>query len=174
MTGTAGTLSGSSRSASASITYNDYLLEQLAQHGDGWYRYLSDTDQARVTFSRENWLALSVPFADQTRAQVTWDPEVVRSWRIIGYENRVTPDDTFTQDRKEFAELPSGAATTVFYELELHHQGSGNRRERLAGVEVRWVEPATGESRRQSGQVVGSPNTVFQRHATPGYSSARL
>ena len=147
--------------------YNDYLLEQLAQHGDGWYRYLSDTDQARVTFSRENWLALSVPFADQTRAQVTWDPEVVRSWRIIGYENRVTPDYTFTQDRKEFAELPSGAATTVFYELELHRQGSGNRRERLAGVEVRWVEPDTGESRRQSGQVVGSPNTAFQRHADP-------
>ena len=54
--------------------YNDYLLEQLAQHGNGWYRYLSTTDQARATFSRENWLALSVPFADQTRAQVTWDP----------------------------------------------------------------------------------------------------
>ena len=72
--------------------YNDYLLEQLAQHGNGWYRYLSDVDQARATFSRENWLALSVPFADQTRAQVTWDNNVVAYWRMIGYENRVTPD----------------------------------------------------------------------------------
>ena len=99
--------------------YNDYLLEQLAQHGNGWYRYLNDTDAARRTFSRESWLAISTPFADQTRAQVTWDPEIVNSWRIIGYENRVTPDETFTQDRKEFAEIPSGAATTVFYELEL-------------------------------------------------------
>ena len=53
--------------------YNDYLLEQLAQHGDGWYRYLSDAEQARATFNRENWLALSAPFADQARAQVTWD-----------------------------------------------------------------------------------------------------
>ena len=26
--------------------FNDYLLEQLAQHGNGWYRYLSDVDQA--------------------------------------------------------------------------------------------------------------------------------
>ena len=57
--------------------YNDYLLEQLAQHGNGWYRYLSNTEQARATFSRDNWLALSIPFADQTRAQVTWDPDVV-------------------------------------------------------------------------------------------------
>ena len=56
--------------------YNDYLLEQLAQHGNGWYRYLSDTHQARSTFSRDSWLALSVPFADQTRAQVTWNDQV--------------------------------------------------------------------------------------------------
>ena len=61
-----------------------------------------------MTFSRDNWLALSTPFADQTRAQVTWDPEVVKTWRIVGYENRVTSDASFAEDRKEFAELPSG------------------------------------------------------------------
>ena len=112
--------------------YNDVLLEQLAQHGNGWYRYLDDTTQAQETFSRESWLALSTPFADQTRAQVTWDPTVVQSWRIVGYENRVTPDHTFEQNRKEFAELYSGAATTVFYELELH-----DGRERLGSARQR-------------------------------------
>ena len=97
--------------------YNDVLLEQLAQHGNGWYRYLNDPGQAKALFSRENWLALSIPFADQTRAQVTWNPEMVESWRIVGYENRITADRNFTQARKEFAEIPSGAATTVFFEL---------------------------------------------------------
>ena len=122
--------------------YNDYLLEQLAQHGNGWYRYLSDTEQARATFSRDNWLALSIPFADQTRAQVTWDTDVVRSWRIVGYENRVTSDESFTQARKEFAEIPAGAATTVFYELELRDQGRGNVA-KLGDVELRWVTPSS-------------------------------
>ena len=103
--------------------FNDYLLEQLAQHGNGWYRYLTDTAQARATFSRENWLSLSIPFADQTRAQVTWDPNVVDAWRIVGYENRITSDESFTQARHEFAEIPAGAATTVFYELELRTRG---------------------------------------------------
>ena len=139
--------------------YNDYLLEQLAQHGNGWYRYLDDTEQARATFSRESWLALSTPFADQTRAQVTWDPTVVKSWRIVGYENRVTPDHTFTQDRKEFAELPAGTATTVFYELELRE---GTRLPRRVGsVEVRWVEPASGESRSQSSAVIDHTRVSF-------------
>ena len=133
--------------------YNDVLLEQLAQYGNGWYRYLDDTEQARETFSRENWLALSTPFADQARAQVTWDPAVVSEWRIVGYENRVTPDHTFTQDRKEFAELPAGAATTVFYELILH-DGAGASAA-LGSVEVRWVDPATGASVSQAAPVGG-------------------
>ena len=137
--------------------YNDVLLEQLAQHGNGWYRYLDSSDQARSTFSRDNWLALSTPFADQTRAQVTWDPEVVKTWRIVGYENRVTSDASFAEDRKEFAELPSGAATTVFYELELHDQWRGRAAEdlKLGRVELRWVVPETGQSRSQQVEVTG-------------------
>ncbi len=140
--------------------YNDYLLEQLAQHGNGWYRYLDDTNQARSTFSRESWVALSTPFADQARAQVTWDPRLVQAWRIVGYENRVTPDHTFEQNRKEFAELPSGAATTVFYELALHNEAR-NRNVSLGDVEVRWVDPRTGDTLGQRLDVAGHTATPF-------------
>ncbi|CAI8053845.1 Uncharacterized protein YfbK [Geodia barretti] len=117
--------------------YNDYLLEQLAQHGNGWYRYLNDTGQARATFSRENWLALSIPFADQTRAQ-----------------NRITADENFTQARKEFAEIPSGAATTVFYELELVDYAARGDVLNLGDVEVRWVTPVVNEANRQHAQIL--------------------
>ena len=140
--------------------YNDALLEQLAQHGNGWYRYFDDTAQARETFSRENWLALSTPFADQTRAQVTWDPRLVSSWRIVGYENRITPDHTFEQNRREFAELPSGSATTVFYELVLFDQGRGGSAT-LGNVEVRWVDPVSGTSLTQSAAVGGRTDAPF-------------
>ena len=75
--------------------YNDQLLEQLAQYGNGWYRYLDTVDQARTVFSRANWLALSIPFADQTRAQVTWDPNTVASWRLI-WRYRTYPSAAYT------------------------------------------------------------------------------
>ena len=144
--------------------YNDYLLEQLAQYGNGWYRYLSDTGQARSTFSRDNWLALSVPFADQTRAQVTWNDRVVSSWRMIGYENRITSDESFVEDRKEFAEIPVGAATTVFYELELSDRAlrSRARTVELADVDLRWVTPVSGLSNRQSATMTLRPDVEFQ------------
>ena len=138
--------------------YNDLLLEQLAQHGDGWYRYLFDVEQARATFRRENWLALASPIADQTRAQVVWNPEAVRAWRIVGYENRVTSAEAFTQDRQEFAEVYAGAATTVFYELELHddfRQQGG-----LGQVELRWVAPESGRAWSQSSDLVSSGEVV--------------
>ena len=143
--------------------YNDYLLEQLAQQGNGWYRYLNTADQARATFSRESWLALSTPFADQTRAQVTWDPGLVYSWRIVGYENRVTPDETFAEDRKEFAEVYSGAATTVLYELELRSDARLPRGENvdLGRVELRWIVPDTQQSRSQRADVTGRAGVGF-------------
>ena len=133
--------------------YNDHLLEQLAQHGNGWYRYLDNPGQAKALFSRENWLALSIPFADQTRAQVTWNPEVVESWRIVGYENRITADRNFTQARKEFAEIPSGAATTVFYELRPTERVRLGDTLNLGDVELRWVTPVGNDSNRQHAQV---------------------
>ena len=134
--------------------YNDDLLEQLAQHGNGWYRYLDDSSQARALFSRESWLALSIPFADQTRAQVTWDPEVVDTWRIVGYENRITSDESFTEARKEFAEIPSGAATTVFYELRLKDHLNFGDTVSLGDVELRWVTPISNDSNRQHAQML--------------------
>ncbi|MXX92149.1 MAG: DUF3520 domain-containing protein [Chloroflexi bacterium] len=134
--------------------YNDVLLEQLAQYGNGWYRYLSEPEEGRRLFNRDNWLALSVPFADQTRAQVVWDENLVRSWRMIGYENRVTSDESFTRAEKKFAELPAGSATTVFFELELVDQYVlGNSNQPLGEVEVRWVTPSTGEGNRQHQEI---------------------
>ena len=134
--------------------YNDYLLEQLAQHGNGWYRYLDTPEQARQTFSRANWLALSRPFADQTRAQVEWDGSAVAQWRLVGYENRVTSDESFTEDRNEFAEIPSGVAVTVFYELELT-EGTSAEQADLGGVELRWLTPRSGESNSQAARISG-------------------
>ena len=131
--------------------YNDVLLEQLAQYGNGWYYYIDSVEQAYETFAPANWLRLSTPFADQTRAQIQWNPETVRAWRVIGYENRRTGDETFAEDRKEFAELQSGTAVTIFVELELTAEARDevNRKLNLGEFAVRWLTPRSDESNRQ-------------------------
>ena len=135
--------------------YNDHLLEQIAQYGNGWYRYFDDVQQARQTFGSRNWRRIITPFADQARAQVTWNPDNVHYWRIVGYENRVTADRNFERNLREFAEIPAGASTTVLYELQLA-PGAANRPNsegilsKIAEVSVRWVTPISGEDQEQS------------------------
>ena len=136
--------------------YNDVLLEQLAQYGNGWYRYLQDVGQARSTFSRENWLALSIPFADQARAQVRWDDDSVLAWRLVGYENRVTSDRSFEQDRKEFAEIPMGSATTMFFEVELTSDAIRRAIVDLGEIELRWLVPMSDDGRSQQVQMAST------------------
>ena len=131
--------------------YNDVLLEQLAQYGNGWYYYVDSPEQAWETFTPENWLRLSTPFSDQTRAQVRWNSETVAAWRVIGYENRRTGDESFSEARKEFAELPSGTAVTIFVELELtpEAKSQASNQLELGDVEVRWQTPRSEQSNRQ-------------------------
>lgn len=150
--------------------YNDVLLEQLAQYGNGWYYYLDSPEQAWETFSQENWLRLSTPFADQTRAQIRWNPETVQSWRVIGYENRRTGDETFADDRKEFAELQSGTAVTVFVELELTADAreQANRTLNLGDVAVRWLTPRSDESNRQEAALAVNLETDPDPHLQLG------
>ena len=138
--------------------YNDVLLEQLAQHGNGWYRYLSTVHDGRSFASHGRWQQLASPFADQTRAQVRWDPTYVERWRLIGYENRITSDESFTQPLKKFAEIPSGTATTAFYDLVLTPAG---KRElgtaELGSVELRWVTPSDQSSNIQHASISSTP-----------------
>ena len=78
---------------------------------------------------------------------------MVESWRIVGYENRITADQNFTQARKEFAEIPSGAATTVFYELRPTQHVQLGDTVNLGDVELRWVTPVSNDSNRQHSQI---------------------
>ncbi len=91
---------------------------------------------------------------------MSWDPRLVDAWRIVGYENRISPDHTFEQNRQEFAEFPSGAATTVFYELVLRDRALGHSVV-LAEVEARWVHPSTGETWSQRSEVAGRTDAPF-------------
>ena len=107
---------------------------------------------------------------------MTWDPALVYSWRIVGYENRVTPDETFAEDRKEFAEIYSGAATTVLYELVLRNDALLPRGEEadLGRVELRWIQPDTRQSLSQRADVTGRGDVAFGHGADPMFHLAAI
>ena len=102
--------------------YNDVLLEQIADNGDGNYYYINEFDEARRVFS-ENLAQTMQTVAKDAKVQVTFSDRVSR-YRLIGYENRALADKDFTNDSKDAGEIGAGHEVTALYELELNGTGS--------------------------------------------------
>ena len=97
--------------------YNDVLMEQLGDKGNGYYAYIDTLDDAKRLFSNLTG-ALQVVARD-VKIQVDFNPDVVRSYRLIGYENRDVADVDFRNDQVDGGEIGAGHATTALYELKL-------------------------------------------------------
>ncbi len=98
--------------------YNDVLMEQLADKGDGNYAYVDDLDAARRVFV-ENLTGTLQTIAGDAKVQVEFEPGVVQSYRLLGYENRDVADRDFRNDAVDAGEIGAGHQVTALYEVKL-------------------------------------------------------
>lgn len=126
--------------------YNDDLLEQVSNDGDGWYRYVYSPEEAQGLLSADSFAALFSPAADEARAQVSWDAETIEEWRLVGYLNRAAANESFEDDEEDFAELHVGQENTVVYRLKARPGAAGP----LGTLALRWHHPGSGEPQTQA------------------------
>ncbi|MDG1410460.1 MAG: von Willebrand factor type A domain-containing protein [Acidimicrobiales bacterium] len=125
--------------------YNDTIMEQLADEGDGFYAYVDTLNEAKRLFMVELIDNLT-PVAMDARIQVELDEDLVDSYRLIGFENRGVLDSDFRSDDVDAGELNSGHTVTAIYELELDSSVDlENDRHDLGTVSLRWQDPETRE-----------------------------
>lgn len=120
--------------------YNDALMEQLADKGDGQYAYVDDLDEARRIFVEQLNATLQI-VAKDTKVQVSFNPDQVASWRLVGYENRALNDSDFRNDRTDAGEMGAGQTVTALYEVQLRGTAST-----LGSVTIRYKDPTTAEA----------------------------
>jgi len=136
--------------------YNDLLMEKLGNKGNGYYAYVDDEAEAKRIFV-DNLTGTLQVIARDVKIQVDFDPTVVRSYRLIGYENRNVADDKFRDDKEDGGEIGSGHSVTALYELKLH---DGAFARDLGTIFIRYKHPETNEvteiSRPVSHQVFAS------------------
>lgn len=116
--------------------YRDDLMEALANKGNGNYAYVDSLMEARRVFQEQLGGTLEV-IAKDVKIQVEFDPQAVRRYRLVGYENRAIADHDFRNDRVDAGEIGSGHTVTALYEVELAPQARGT----LATVRVRAKAP---------------------------------
>ncbi|MBT2368443.1 von Willebrand factor type A domain-containing protein [Streptomyces sp. ISL-10] len=128
--------------------YGDALMERLADKGDGHTTYVSDEEEARKVFVDQLPAHVELRARD-AKAQVAFDPQTVKRFRLIGYENRAVADDDFRDDRVDGGEVGPGHTVTALYAVRLREGASGH----VATATVRWLDPATRAPHERSGSV---------------------
>ncbi|MFD4140699.1 von Willebrand factor type A domain-containing protein [Streptomyces sp. NPDC058572] len=128
--------------------YGDELMETLADKGDGHTTYVSTSEEARKVFVQQLPSHVELRARD-AKAQVAFDPQTVKQFRLIGYENRAVADDDFRNDRVDGGEIGPGHTVTALYAVRLRDGASGH----VATATVRWLDPRTRAPHERTGTV---------------------
>lgn len=105
--------------------YNDHLLEQLADEGNGNYAYIDRLQEAKKVLAEELSATL-LTIAKDVKIQIEFNPALVSEYRLIGYENRILNEEDFANDKVDAGEIGAGHRVTALYEISL--TGSSGQR----------------------------------------------
>ncbi|MDK1080930.1 MAG: von Willebrand factor type A domain-containing protein [Anaerolineae bacterium] len=120
--------------------YNDTLMEQLADNGNGFYAYIDDINEAKRLFVDDLTGTLQT-IAMDAKVQVDFNPNVVSEYRLVGFENRDVADRDFRNNNVDAGEIGAGHSVTALYELKLYPRSFGQ----IATAYLRWEDPDTRE-----------------------------
>ncbi len=115
--------------------YNDLLLEQLADRGNGRYAYVDTLEEAERIFVEELTGTLHTVAYD-AKVQVEFDPAAVARYRLLGYENRDVADRDFRNDRVDAGEVGAEDGVVALYEVKLTDEARPG--DRLATLRLRY------------------------------------
>lgn len=96
--------------------YNDHLMEQLADAGDGNYSYIDNKNEAKKVLDRQLSSTLET-VAKDVKIQVEFNPATVSEYRLIGYENRALKEEDFKNDNVDSGDIGAGHGVTALYEI---------------------------------------------------------
>ncbi|WP_300650994.1 VWA domain-containing protein, partial [Pseudomonas sp.] len=140
--------------------YNEQLMEQLADAGDGNYAYIDNLREARKVLVDQLGSTLEVVARD-VKIQVEFNPAQVSEYRLLGYENRALKREDFSNDKVDAGEIGAGHTVTALYEIV----PAGNKG---------WLEPLRYQSAEITTRKQGELALLRIRYKAPQQGSSRL
>ncbi len=140
---------------------NDRMLEQVADKGNGHYAYVDTLAEAKKVLV-EQAAGTLLTIAKDVKIQVSFDPSAVKSFRLIGYDNRVLAHQDFKDDRKDAGDIGAGHSVTALYELVPVKPGATGH---VADVALRFKMP-DGTTSRQVDYAVKDQGRAFESAST--------
>ncbi len=98
--------------------FNDSMMETISNKGNGNYHYIDCEDEMMKVLVHERQRFVCV--ANDAKCQVSFNPDLISEYRLIGYENRVMNREDFEDDKKDAGEIGAGQTITALYEIVLN------------------------------------------------------
>ena len=136
--------------------YNDALMQKLAQIGDGNAAYIDTMNEARKVLVDELGSTLNI-IAKDMKVQIEFNPAIVDTYRLVGYETRKLNREDFNNDAVDAGEIGAGHSVTALYELTLvgdADAGAGIVADPLRYADAGIKNSSTESARNQHGNEV--------------------
>lgn len=133
---------------------NDHMMEQIANKGNGNYEYIDSADELVKIFINEKARFFTV--AKDSKIQITFNPNRVASYRLIGYENRKLENEDFENDSTDAGEIGATQTITALYEIIPAAGTSG----KFAQFDFRYKKPNESESRLLQHEINSSVQNI--------------
>lgn len=141
--------------------YNEAMMEQIADHGNGNYAYIDTALEARKVLA-EQMSSTLFTIAGDVKIQVEFNPAAVSQYRLVGYENRALREEDFNNDKVDAGEIGAGHQVTAIYEIV------------PAGAKG-WIGPRRYEEAPATPGPAGSELAYVKlRYKLPGEKTSRL
>ena len=161
--------------------FKDALMQKMADKGNGNYHYIDSLEEAQKVLV-EQMNGTLVTIAKDVKIQIEFNPDVVASYRLIGYEKRVLANADFNDDTKDAGEIGAGHTVTALYEVvpagaemrpivdglkyqpapKVQPRAPGNGNKEMLTLKIRYKKP-DGDTSRLSDFVVMDQGYTFHR-----------
>lgn len=133
---------------------NDSMLEGITNKGNGNYAYIDNLREGRKVFL-DDMMGNMVTIAKDVKIQIDFNPAKVKSYRLIGYANRMLKTEDFKNKRIDAGEIGAGHTVTALYEVV-----PGNAAESASVVEDSEYQKKKAVPKPADRELVDSPNML--------------
>nr|WP_256836408.1 VWA domain-containing protein [Pseudomonas oleovorans] len=140
--------------------YNERLMEQLADAGNGNYAYIDNLREARKVLVDQLGSTLATVASD-VKLQLEFNPSEVSEYRLLGYENRALKREDFSNDKVDAGDIGAGHTVTALYEI-------------VPAGSKGWLELLRYQASAQPASKSGELAWLRIRYKAPGEASSRL
>lgn len=169
--------------------YKDNKLETIADKGNGNYAYIDNSQEAHKVFIKEFGGTLFT-IAKDVKLQVEFNPQIVKAYRLIGYENRALQNEDFNNDKIDAGELGAGHTVTALYEIvpansdekvldvdDLKYQKikakkNGSHSNEVLTVKIRYKDPDENKSKLIQQELIEQKSKIVNASENLKFSSA--